>query len=170
MTDYAIRPGIWLPPRRLRLSALPRVEIGVPKQLFRDLFPWACMSKTDYEEVEVLKNETGQTNALGTARTPWMALYTTAPSDSSAGTEVATGAYARSNSSGKWATPSAGSVANNAVIAFPQATAGYTVVGMALADATSSGNLLRWSTVTSKTIATNDIPQFAVSAVTFTED
>lgn len=128
------------------------------------------MSKTDYEEAELLKNETGQTNALGTARTPYIALFTVAPGEATAGTEVATGAYARVNASGKFAAPSGGSIASNAAVTFPVATAAYTVVGVGLMDAASSGNLLRYQAITSKTISIGDQANFPSGSITFTED
>lgn len=77
-------------------------------------------SKNDYYELEILKWATGQTNDLGTAPTPYLALYTTAPTDAGGGVEVTGGSYARHDSSGKWAAPSAGAVANNAECAFPR--------------------------------------------------
>lgn len=130
------------------------------------------MSKSDYLELEVLKWCTGQTNALGTAPTPWVALYTVAPTDAGGGTEVSGGSYARVNSSAKWAAPSAGSVSNNAVITFATATVAWgTVVAFGLFDASTAGNLLRWASLTaSKVVGVGDTPSFAASALTMTED
>ena len=130
------------------------------------------MSKSDYLETELLEWCTGQANALGTAATPWLALFTTAPTDAGGGTEVTGGSYARHNSSGKWAAVSGGSVATNAECLFPTATANWgTVVAAGLFDASSSGNLLRWATLSvSRTVLSGDTFRFAAGAVTFTED
>lgn len=130
------------------------------------------MSKSDYLEIEVLKWCTGQINALGTAPTPWLALFTVTPSDAGGGTEVTGGSYARVNSSGKWPTPSAGSVSNNAGISFATASASWgTLVAFGLFDASSGGNLLRWAALTaSKVVGSGDTPSWAASTLTFTED
>ena len=83
-------------------------------------------SKSDVYEIDVLKATTGQATTILTT-TPlaavWIALFTADPTDSTGGTEVTGGAYARVDSKGKWAVPAAGSVANNAVITFPTASA-----------------------------------------------
>lgn len=130
------------------------------------------MSKSDYLELEVLKWCTGQANALGTAATPWLALYTAAPSDAGGGTEVTGGSYARQNTSGKWAAPSAGSVASNATVAFTTASANWgTVTHAGIFDASSGGNLLRWGALTaSRTVNNGDTIQFTSGQITLTED
>ncbi len=130
------------------------------------------MSKSDYLEVELLKWCTGQSNALGTAPTPYIALFTANPSDAGGGTEVTGGSYARVSSAAKWATPSAGSVSNNAEIAFATASAGWgTVTAFGLFDASSGGNLLRWAALgASKAVDSGDTARFASSTLTFTED
>ena len=130
------------------------------------------MSKSDYLELELLKWCTGQTNTLGTAPTPYLALFTVAPSDAGGGTEVTGGSYARISSAGKWAAPAAGSVTNNAICAFATATANWgTIVAAGLMDASTAGNLLRWATLaSSRVIQTDDTFQFGVGKITFTED
>jgi hypothetical protein len=131
-------------------------------------------SKSDVYEVDVLKAVTGQTTTIlsTTPITPYVALYTTTPSDSSAGTEVTGGSYARTTSASKWATPSAGSVATNATITFPTATADWgTVVAFAICDASTSGNILMWGALTAnKTVSNGDTASFASGALTLTED
>ena len=130
------------------------------------------MSKSDYLEVEVLKWCTGQSNALGTAPTPYIGLYTANPTDAGGGTEVSGGSYARVSSAGKWGVPSAGSVSNNAEIAFTTASANWgTVTGFGLFDASGGGNLLRWASLSaSKAVESGDTARFATSTITFTED
>lgn len=131
---------------------------------------------------------TGATAAAGTGpSTLYVALYTANPTDSTAGTEVTGGSYARvavTSSLANWAgTQSAGSTtassgtggttSNNATITFPAPTANWGVVtGMGLLDASTAGNLLIFSALTvSKTINNGDAaPSFAAGAATFQID
>jgi hypothetical protein len=131
-------------------------------------------SKSDTYEIDVLKATTGQTTTVLTTTpiTPWIALFTTTPTDSTAGTEVTGGSYARVTSATKWATPSAGSVATNAVITFPTASADWgTVTGFGVMTASSAGTLLMWGALTaSKTVSNGDTASFASGALILTED
>lgn len=131
-------------------------------------------SKSDAYEVDVLKATTGQATTILTTTpiTPYIALYTVAPTDSTNGTEVTGGSYARVSSAAKWATPSAGSVATNAVITFPTATADWgTVVAFRIMDAASAGNPLMWGALTtSKVIANGDTASWASGSLVLTED
>jgi hypothetical protein len=133
------------------------------------------MSKTDVFEVDLLKLMTGKTTTMFTSTpiTPFIGLQTAVASDASEGTEASGNAYARqAAASAVWATPAAGSVANVAAILFPAATpAGYTVVGGSLHSASSAaGNMLRWAAITSTALAIGDQLNFAIGAITFTED
>jgi hypothetical protein len=90
----------------------------------------------------------------------YLALYTTAPTarDGTGGVEVTGGSYARQAiASGGWgALSSSGSglsllrqIAQSGVINFPTATADWgTIVGMALLDAATLGNLLEYGDLT----------------------
>lgn len=131
-------------------------------------------SKSDAYENDVLRATTGQTTTVLTTTpiTPYIALFTTAPTDSSAGTEVSGGSYARHNSSGKWAAPSGGSVSTNAVCTFPTASASWgTVVAFGIMTASSGGTLLMWGALTtSKAVNNGDTASFASGALTLTED
>lgn len=114
--------------------------------------------------------------------TVYVALFTTACSDSAGGTEVSGGAYARpglATSLANWAgTQSAGSTAassgtsgttsNNAAITFATPSAGWgTVTHIGLMDAVSGGNLLVCTALTvSKTINTGDAVSFPAGALT----
>lgn len=132
------------------------------------------MSKTDAVEIDLLKAFVGKATTIFTITviTPYIALYTAAPSDSSAGTEVSGSSYARQNApSASWPTPSAGSVSNTTPVTFPAVTtSGYTVLGAGLCDAVSAGNLLRWQAISSTAIAVGDQGNFANGTITFTED
>jgi hypothetical protein len=130
-------------------------------------------SKTDALEARVLDHlfKGAATPALGALSTVYVALYTVVPSDSTAGTEVSGSSYARQAvASAAW-TRTVSSMANNAEIAFPAVTATpYTVVGWSIADASTAGNILYWGDCTSTVMNVGDIPRFAPSALTITED
>ena len=124
------------------------------------------------------------TAAAGTGpATLYVGLFTTTPTDSSAGTEVSGGSYARvsvTSSLANWAgTQSAGSTtassgtsgttSNNNVITFPSPSANWgTINGVGILDATTSGNLLFWAALTTpKTVNNGDAaPSFAAAALT----
>ena len=127
----------------------------------------------------------GQT--LGAPATVYVALYTACPTDSTAGTEVTGGSYARvavTSSLANWAgTQSAGSTvassgtggttSNNGTVTFPAPTANWGVVAcFGLTDAASAGNIWIYSPLTiSKTINNGDAaPSFAIGALTFQVD
>jgi hypothetical protein len=135
-------------------------------------------SVTDAFEVDLLKAVTGQATTILTT-TPltnvFVALTTTTPTDSAAGTEVTGGSYARVQTVGSWGAPSSptSSVSNNAAITFPAPTANWgTVVAFELWSASSAGTRLAWGTLTTnKTVNNGDAaPSFAIAALTITCD
>lgn len=140
---------------------------------------------TDYAENKVV-DATLRAQAIGTPVTWYIALYTACPTDSTAGTEVTGGSYARvavTAGLAAWAgTQSAGSTvassgtggttSNNAVWTFPTPTASWgTVVCWGITDAASAGNIWIYSALTvNKTINTGDTVSFAAAAATFQID
>lgn len=130
---------------------------------------------TNAMEVEVLKLITGQATAIYTTTpiVPHVGLLTVAPTESTGGTEVTGGSYARVSGSSKFGAPSAAdpsTCANNAAITFPTATADWgNVVAFGLYTASSSGTLLAWGTVT-KTIQNGDTAAFAIGTLVVTAD
>lgn len=118
----------------------------------------------------------------------YIGLVTALATDSTGGTEVSGGSYARqavAQSTSNWAAtngattttnPSSGTsgtTSNNAVITYPAPTGNWgVVVGMVAFDALSSGNALFYSPLTvSKTINNGDAaPTFPISALTFQID
>lgn len=99
--------------------------------------------------------------------TLYVALYTSAPSDTGGGTEVSGGAYARQTAA---FTISADTASNTSAIEYPTATANYgTVVAVGVFDASSSGNLLAYGNLTaSKTVSTGDVFRFNAGAIDIT--
>jgi hypothetical protein len=131
---------------------------------------------------------TGATAGAGSGpATLYVALYTTTPTDSTAGTEVTGGSYARvavTSALANWAgTQSAGSTtastgtggttSNNGAITFPAPTANWgSVTGFGILDASTAGNLLIYAALTTpKTINSGDAaPSFAAGSLTFQDD
>tara|TARA_B100000963_G_scaffold359724_1_gene387929 strand:- start:6919 stop:7299 length:381 start_codon:yes stop_codon:yes gene_type:complete len=113
------------------------------------------MAFTDYLETKLLAHTFSNT-AFTTPGTVYVALYTVAPTDSTTGTEVSGGGYARQSAG---FTTSGNTASNTSAIEYPTATAGYgTVVAVAVLDASSGGNMLAYASLTSsKTIATGDV-------------
>lgn len=131
-------------------------------------------SKADYLENKVLDHVLGGGDYTRPA-TVYMALFTVARGESTTGTEVTGGSYARvaiTNNATNWPAASGGSKSNGTTISFPQATASWgTVVGWGLFDASTTGNCLYYGDLTtSKTIGSGDTASFAASAVVITED
>lgn len=141
---------------------------------------------TDFAENKVV-DAVLRAQAIGTPATWYVGLFTTCPTDSTAGTEVTGGSYARvAVTAGltQWAGTQAaasttassgtgGTSSNNATITFPAPTANWGVVTCwGLLDASTSGNLWIYSTLTvSKTINNGDsAPSFAAAAATFQID
>ena len=99
---------------------------------------------SDYLENKLLDHFLGTTSY--TMPTPvYVGLYTVAPSDSSAGTEVSGGSYARQTAT--FSAASGGATSNDANIDFTNMPSA-TVVAIGISDALTSGNLLVWGTLT----------------------
>ncbi len=113
------------------------------------------MAFTDYLENKLIAHTFSNT-AFTSPSTVYVALYTVAPTDSSAGTEVTGGGYARQSAA---FTTTNNQASNTSAIEYPTATAGYgTVVAVAVLDSASSGNMLAYAALsTSKTISTGDV-------------
>lgn len=140
---------------------------------------------TDFAENKIV-DATLRAQAIGTPVTWYVALYTVCPTDSTAGTEVSGGAYARvavtaglaafSGTQGAGttlaSTGTSGTVSNNAAWTFPTPTAGWgTVVCWGIADAATAGNIWIYAPLTvNKTINLGDAVSFAAGAATYQAD
>lgn len=130
---------------------------------------------------------TGASAGAGSGPTTlYVGLLTTTPTDSTAGTEVSGGSYARvSVTSGTTAwnntqgnttgasTGTDGTTENAGTVTFPAPTANWgTVNGFGIYDASSGGNLLIYAPLTTpKTINNGDAaPSFAAGALTIQID
>lgn len=137
-------------------------------------------SMTDVFEKKIL-DHIFRSAALGLdATNVWVGLFTGAPSDSAAGTEVTGGSYARAatnrtTGSTVWnaATGNTPSLTDNAgIITFPTATANWgTVTHFGIFDAATSGTLMYWADLpTSKVVNNGDTASFAAGAIDVTQD
>lgn len=131
-------------------------------------------SKSDYLENEMLDHVLGGGDYTRPA-TVYVALYTTAPTDAGGGVEVSGGSYARkdvTNNATNWPAASSGSKSNGQDIVFATATASWgTIVAFGIFDASTSGNLLYWGTLTSsRLIDIDDTAFFRAGTLTITED
>ena len=113
---------------------------------------------TNYLENKIAGHVFGGT-AYTAPATHYVALYTTAPDDTGAGTEVTGGSYARQSMA---FTVTADTASNTANVEFPKATASWgTVTHFAILDAVSAGNMMCYGTLTaSKAVASGDTLRF----------
>ena len=116
---------------------------------------------SDYLEDKVLEHVFGG-NAYSAPSTLYVALYTSAPSDTGGGTEVSGGGYVRKTSTFNVSGTNPTTASNAGAIEYPTATANYgTVVAVGIFDALSSGNLLAYANLTaSKVVSTGDVFRF----------
>lgn len=104
------------------------------------------------------------TSGAVTRPTTWfIALYTVAPTDSTAGTEVTGGSYARQAVT---MTVTGDTASNSATVEWPAASASWgTVVAAAIMDASTSGNIIAYGALTAnKTISSGDVFRFPAGA------
>ena len=136
---------------------------------------------TDYAENKLV-DYIFRGQASGIPATWYVALYTTCPTDSTAGTEATGGSYARVSVAASLAnfagTQSAGSTAassgtgattsNNGAITFPTATGTWgTINCWGLTDASTAGNIWVYAAVTTPpTITSGMTASFAAGALT----
>jgi hypothetical protein len=131
-------------------------------------------SKSDFLEGKVLDHLYGAT--IYTPPATWyVAVFTTAPTDSGGGTEVTGGSYARvavTNNTTNFPAASGGSKSNGTQVNYVTPTADWgIIVAFALFDAVTGGNMGPWGAVSpSKTVQNGDPTYFPAGSLTFTED
>lgn len=123
-------------------------------------------SFSDYLENAVLDHVFRNT-ALTSPSAVYLALYTVAPTDAGGGTEVSGAGYARQEITNGAA--SGGSIANTAEVTFTASGGNFgDIVAVGWFDASTSGNLLAWDTITTTTINDTDSISFAAGGLTVT--
>ena len=113
------------------------------------------MSFTNFLETEILDHVFAGA-AYTAPATKYLALYTAAPGETGGGTEVSGTGYVRQTVA---FTTSGNTTSNNAAVEFPTAGASWgTVTHVGVFDASSSGNLMAYATLSSsKTIDSGDV-------------
>jgi hypothetical protein len=104
-----------------------------------------------------------------------LALFTSAPSESGGGVEVAGNGYARvqvANNSTNWPAAAGGVKINGAAFTFPVATGNWgTITHWAIMSAATGGSILFFGPLTSsKAISTSDSLSFGVGQISITLD
>ena len=135
-------------------------------------------SKSDYLENKVLDHMLGKAGLTFVSGACYIALCTVVPTDASTGatiTEANYTTYARKQvAAADWNAAASGQCTNSALQTMAACTAGSsTIIGLALLDAAAigAGNILYWTTVTSKTIDTsNTPPTIAIGGLVVNED
>lgn len=121
---------------------------------------------SNYAEDKLLDHVLGTTSY--TMPTTYIALYTVAPTDSSSGTEVTGGSYARQSAS--FTASSGGAAHNSGNIDFTGMPA-CTVVAVAVTDALTSGNILVYGTLAAnKSLDAGDTLRIATGDLDITID
>jgi hypothetical protein len=108
------------------------------------------------------------TRASGT----WLALYTAAPTDSTAGTEV-TNANAYARQAVTFNAASGGATANAATVTWPAATGSWgTIVAVAVVDSAThgAGNVIAYGTLTSQAIVATNVYEILAGELDITLD
>lgn len=122
---------------------------------------------SDYLE-NALINVTLRNTAFTAVAQPYVALFTSNPTDAGTGTQVSGGSYARTAVT--FGAPSNGVSTNSADVTFPTATASWgTVTHIGIYDASTGGNLLYHTPLDiAKTIDTGDIFKIATGNLSVT--
>lgn len=110
--------------------------------------------------------------------TVYLALCTSAPTDSALGTEPSGNGYGRvavTNNATNWPNAATAQKKNGTVITFPNATGSWgTITHWMLMDHatnTAAANMVCWGDLgSSRAVSSGDIPQFAVNAIVIAAD
>ena len=103
------------------------------------------MAMTDFLQNKFLDASLRNTGYTGAA-TVYMALYSTSPTESTAGTELSGSGYARQSVT--FAAPSTGTAVSSSTVTFGPATATWTLaVAVGIVDASTGGNVLYYRSI-----------------------
>lgn len=131
------------------------------------------MPLSNYVEAAILNHFLGRSTYTPPA-TLYVALFSVAPSDTGGGTELSGGGYARAaiaTGTSTWSAPSTAGVSDNInQIAFPQATAAWTVNAIGIFDAATGGNLTWYGTIATVTVNSGQTATIAAGALDVSVD
>ena len=131
---------------------------------------------TDYMEEAVLSGLLGGTSITLSSGKPYIALLTTAPTDSSSGTECTGGGYARvqigDTNQGDFNVSSTGEATNTGEFRWSDATSDWGDIShVAIMDSATGGNMLVFGALTAPvSIVTGDIFKIPPSGFTVQMD
>ena len=126
------------------------------------------MAMSNYLENKLLEAVVKNTTYTSPA-TVYLALYSTAPTDSTGGTELSGSGYSRQAIT--FASASNGSIASNVSVTFGAASANWsTIVATGVVDASSGGNILFYKTTPGRNVKSGDSLVVASGDVTITLD
>lgn len=115
-----------------------------------------------------LANATLRNTSYTSPGNVYVALYSTAPTASTTGTELSGNGYSRQSVT--FSAPSAGAATSNVAVSFGPATGNnwLTVKGMAIVDASSSGNILYFQTTTNQNVLIDKTLTYGSGNITIT--
>lgn len=123
---------------------------------------------TDYLE-NAIANAVVGTASYTSPTNVYLALYTTAPTDSTSGTEVSGNGYSRQQIS--FGNPSNGIVSNTANVSFTASTGNqFSAVACGITDASTAGNILFTRGISSSTATDSKAILFQTGDITITFD
>lgn len=125
------------------------------------------MSTTHYNENAWL-NATLRNVTYTSPANVYAALYSTAPTASTSGTELTGNGYSRQLTT--FSSPSSGSISSNVTVTFGPATGNNwpTAVAIGITDASTSGNILYYETITNTNIRVGSSVKFDSGQITIT--
>ena len=132
-------------------------------------------SKSDYLENVILDHNLSD-GVFSEPANIYMALCTVIPTDVSTGTSITeanyTGYARKEILATDLSAAASGSKTNSAAITFAACSSGTsTIIGFAICDALTVGNIIYWGTTTSKVIDVNNTPAtIAIGGLVVTED
>ena len=162
--------------RRVRPRIYNGMVVFLPwRKGFRDLILWAS-GKSNYY-ISKLLNQVWNATSYTFPTTEYFALWTATLSASSTGSTAGEASYtgyarvAMTCNATNFSTSSSGSsTTNNVAITWPSNTGTtQTMTYAAACDASTTGNIIYWGSITSTPINNGDTPQVAASGLTSSE-
>jgi len=114
-----------------------------------------------------LANATVRNTSYTGPATVYVALYSTAPTASTSGTELSGSGYTRESVT--FDAPSAGTVASNVAVTFGPASADWSpAVAIATVDASTGGNIMWFKTIATQLVKNGNTLELASGDITIT--
>ena len=114
-----------------------------------------------------LANATVRNVSYSSPATVYVALYSTAPTAATSGTELSGSGYTRESVT--FDTPTAGTVASNVAVSFGAATADWLpAVAIAVTDASTSGNIMWFKSIATQVVKNGNTLELDSGDITIT--